>query len=70
MPYDVAGCSSLALPLGELSPQVIERVLQFFALSDLTAFGHLSHEERQDALRCSGVQFLGSPFGRAVTAGD
>ena len=36
----------MALPLGELSPQVIERVLPF-ALSVLAALGHLSHRERQ-----------------------
>ena len=36
----------MALPLGELSPQVTERVLPF-ALSVLTALGHLSHRERQ-----------------------
>ena len=49
--YYAAGRSPLALPLGELSPQVTERGLQsLFTLSDLTAFGHLSHRERQDAL--------------------
>mgnify|MGYP006919017885 CR=1 FL=1 len=38
--------SPLALPVGELSPQVTERVLQD-ALSDLAELGHLSHRERQ-----------------------
>ena len=36
----------MALPLGELSPQVTERVLPF-APSVLAALGHLSHRERQ-----------------------
>ena len=36
------GSPSLALPLGELSPQVTER-----ALSVLAALGHLSQRERQ-----------------------
>ena len=36
----------MALPLGELSPQVTERVLPF-VLSVLAALGHLSHRERQ-----------------------
>ena len=44
--YYVMGRSPLALPLGELSPQVTERVLPF-ALSVLAALGHLSHRERQ-----------------------
>ena len=35
----------MALPLGELSPQVTERVLPV-ALSVLAALGHLSHRER------------------------
>ena len=39
----VTGCSPLALPLGELSPQVTERA----ALSVLAALGHLSRRERQ-----------------------
>ena len=30
--YNVTGCSPLALPLGELSPQVTERVLQPFSM--------------------------------------
>ena len=44
----------LALPLGELSPQVTERDLRLFAgaaivsLSVLAALGHLSHRERQE----------------------
>ena len=58
--YYVTGCSPLALPLGELSPQVTERVLQPFsndkinlcappfALSVLATLGHLSQRERQD----------------------
>ena len=45
----------LALPLGELSPQVTERgkasflndKINLFALSDLAALGHLSQRERQ-----------------------
>ena len=46
--YYVMGYSPLALPLGELSPQVTERVLQLvFALSDLAVLGHLSHGERR-----------------------
>ena len=44
--YYVMGRSPLALPLGELSPQVTERVLPF-ALSVLAALGHLSQRERQ-----------------------
>ena len=47
--------SPLALPLGELSPQVTERgkasflndKINLFALSDLAALGHLSQRERQ-----------------------
>ena len=39
----------MALPLGELSPQVTERVLPF-ALSVLAALGHLSQGERQGVL--------------------
>ena len=31
--YYVKGCSPLALPLGELSPQVTERVLQSFLIN-------------------------------------
>ena len=49
----------LALPLGELSPQVTERVLLFLlndmsdsravsALSVFAALGHLSQRERQE----------------------
>ena len=37
----------LALPLGELSPQVTERALQR-TLSVLAALGHLSQRERQE----------------------
>ena len=47
--YYAAGRSPLALPLGELSPQVTERVLPF-ALSVLAALGHLSQRERQGVL--------------------
>ena len=47
--YYVMGRSPLALPLGELSPQVTERVLPF-ALSVLAALGHLSQRERQGKL--------------------
>jgi len=46
--------TALALPLGELSPQVTERVLQpslnglvRLALSGLALLGHLSRRERQ-----------------------
>ena len=35
----------LALPLGELSPQVTER-----ALSGLAVLGHISHRKRQGVL--------------------
>ena len=52
----------MALPLGELSPQVTERALQpfLFALSVLAALGHLSQRERQGTLtryirRCVGA---------------
>ena len=52
----------MALPLGELSPQVTERVSQpfsnnnkmewsLFTLSVLAALGHLSQRERQ-GVRC------------------
>ena len=54
-------CRLLALPLGELSPQVTERASQpfsnnkidwsVFPLSVLAALGHLSQRERQ-AVRC------------------
>ena len=47
--YYAAGRSPLALPLGELSPQVTERVLPF-ALSVLAALVHLSQRERQGML--------------------
>ena len=62
----VKRCSPLALPLGELSPQVTERVLRpflndniigccllvwsLFALSVLAALGHLSQGARQGML--------------------
>ena len=44
--------SPLALPLGELSPQVTERALQsfVFALSVLAALGHLAQRERHGTL--------------------
>ena len=45
--YYVTRCKPLALPLGELSPQVTERALQPFTLSVLAALGHLSQGERQ-----------------------
>ena len=61
--YYVKRCSPVALPLGELSPQVTERVLRpflndniigccllvwsLFALSVLAALGHLSQGEKQ-----------------------
>ena len=64
--YYVKRCSPVALPLGELSPQVTERELRpfsndnllgcclwvwaLFALSVLAALGHLSHRERQGRL--------------------
>ena len=41
------GSPSLALPLGELSPQVTERGCSALALSVLAPLGHLSHRERQ-----------------------
>ncbi len=57
----VGECRPLALPLGELSPQVTERVSQpfsnnkmewsLFTLSVLAALGHLSQRERQ-GVRC------------------
>ena len=38
----------MALPLGELSPQVTERVLQpSYTLSVFASLSHLSHRERQ-----------------------
>jgi len=41
----------LALPLGELSPQVTEGLAAFFdALSVLAVLGHLSQRERQGML--------------------
>ena len=52
----IAICHALALPSGELSPQVTERVLQlfenlqYFPLSDLAALGHLSQRERRGML--------------------
>ena len=55
--YYVKRCSPLSLPLGELSPQVTERGLRPF------------FEPHADVL-CKVVQPRGSPFGRAVTAGD
>ena len=38
--YYVKGCSSLALPLGELSPQVTERVLQPFSNDKINLCAH------------------------------
>ena len=42
----VKGYSPLALPMGELSPQVTEREM-LVALSGLAVPGHLSQRERQ-----------------------
>ena len=54
------GSHFLALPLGELSPQVTER-----ALSVLAALGHLSQRERQGILTLKGALLLTtSPKGR------
>ena len=56
------GVQALALPLGELSPQVTERGLQPFlpvrplpTLSVLAALGHLSQGERQEVLGLSKI---------------
>ena len=38
--YYVTGCSPLALPLGELSPQVTERVLQSFSNDKINLCAH------------------------------
>ena len=38
--YYVTGCSPLALPLGELSPQVTERVLQPFSNDKINLCAH------------------------------
>ena len=40
--YYVKGCSPLALPLGELSPQVTERVLQPFSNDNINLFTHIT----------------------------
>ena len=40
--YYVKGCSSLALPLGELSPQVTERVLQPFSNDKINLCTHIT----------------------------
>ena len=45
--FYVTGYSPLALPLGELSPKVTERVHKCNTLSVLAALGHLSQRERQ-----------------------
>ena len=38
--YYVMGCSPLALPLGELSPQVTERVVQSFLNGEINLYAH------------------------------
>ena len=40
--YYVMGCSPLALPLGELSPQVTERVLQPFSNDKINLCAHIT----------------------------
>ena len=40
--YYVKRCSPLALPLGELSPQVTERVLQSFLNDNINLFTHIT----------------------------
>ena len=40
--YYVTGCSPLALPLGELSPQVTERVLQPFSNDKINLCTHIT----------------------------
>ena len=40
--YYVMGCSPLALPLGELSPQVTERALQPFLNDKIDLFTHIT----------------------------
>ena len=40
--YHVKGCSPLALPLGELSPQVTERVLQPFSNDKINLCTHIT----------------------------
>ena len=46
--FYVTWYSPLALPLGELSPKVTERVLHLgFPLSVFASLSHLSHRERQ-----------------------
>ena len=40
--YYVKGCSPLALPLGELSPQVTERVLQPFSNDKINLCAHIT----------------------------
>ena len=40
--YYVKGCSPLALPLGELSPQVTERVLQPFSNDNINLCTHIT----------------------------
>ena len=49
-PFLVPGYSPLALPPGELSPKVTERVLQPCPLSVFASLSHLSHRERQGGL--------------------
>ena len=53
----------MALPLGELSPQVTERALQsfLFTLSVLAALGHLSQRERHGTLTLSALYSAGKP---------
>ena len=58
----------LALPLGELSPQVTERVLQTWSLSTLSVFAslrHLSQRERQGTHK-KGIfyAYLSNPRGK------
>ena len=69
----------LPLPPGELSPQVTERVFQPSAIGDCFASARLpspsslrsdtSPKGRSKAVQRRSI-LLGSPFGRAVTAGD
>ena len=72
-------CGPLALPLGELSPQVTERVLRSFGqggfgeglltLSVRASLGRLSQRERQGGLRGTAKQRMIPPFRFPVSCG-
>ena len=62
--YYVKGCSPLALPLGELSPQVTERAFSLFSLSVFASLNRLSQKETRGQFNRAPMPKSPAVFGR------